>query len=237
VASTCQFSSAWSVKFSCPFASNKVSTRTPQKASATPRTPPQRRDQNALGQKLPDHAQPPCTHRQPDGHLAPPRGGARQQKIGGIGPGDHQDQADQRQQQKQRLRISEAKAVHPRASRQEDQFRQVGPLSIISGGDRDPLLKHRCNSRLRLAPIHARPQPRHHLKPVGMRIQERFSRRARVQAADIYADTLMLVEKVENLREQRRLEEKLGRLRDSLERRQAVAHESYVLQFIEDFPI
>ena len=37
-------------------------------------------------------------------------------------------------------------------------------------------------------------------------------------ATDIYADTLMLVEKVENAREQRRLEEKLRQLRNALNR-------------------
>ena len=38
------------------------------------------------------------------------------------------------------------------------------------------------------------------------------------KAADIYADTVMLVEKVENVREQRRLEETLRQLRKSLDR-------------------
>jgi len=38
------------------------------------------------------------------------------------------------------------------------------------------------------------------------------------RAADIYADTVMLVEKVENVRERRRLEEKLRQLRESLDR-------------------
>jgi hypothetical protein len=42
------------------------------------------------------------------------------------------------------------------------------------------------------------------------------------RAADIYADTVMLAEKVEDVPE-RRLEEKLKQLRESLERRQAVA--------------
>jgi hypothetical protein len=37
------------------------------------------------------------------------------------------------------------------------------------------------------------------------------------RAADIYGDTVMLVEKVEDVREQRRLEEKLSQLRDTLE--------------------
>jgi hypothetical protein len=39
------------------------------------------------------------------------------------------------------------------------------------------------------------------------------------RAADIYADTVMLVEKVEDVGERQRLEEKLKRLRDRLERR------------------
>jgi hypothetical protein len=38
------------------------------------------------------------------------------------------------------------------------------------------------------------------------------------RAADIYADAVMLVEKVENGREQRRLEEKLIQLRNALDR-------------------
>jgi len=38
------------------------------------------------------------------------------------------------------------------------------------------------------------------------------------RAADIYADSLMLVEKVENVRERRRLEENLRQLRKSLDR-------------------
>jgi hypothetical protein len=37
------------------------------------------------------------------------------------------------------------------------------------------------------------------------------------RAADIYADAVMLVEKVENKREQRRLEEKLRQLRHALD--------------------
>jgi hypothetical protein len=37
------------------------------------------------------------------------------------------------------------------------------------------------------------------------------------RAADIYADTVMLVEKVENVGERRRLEEKLKQLREGLE--------------------
>ena len=41
------------------------------------------------------------------------------------------------------------------------------------------------------------------------------------RAADIYADTVMLMQKVEDLRERRRLEEKLGQLRKSLDRQQA----------------
>jgi hypothetical protein len=40
-----------------------------------------------------------------------------------------------------------------------------------------------------------------------------------LRAADIYANTVMLVEKVENAQERRRLEEKLRRLRKGLERR------------------
>jgi hypothetical protein len=38
------------------------------------------------------------------------------------------------------------------------------------------------------------------------------------RAADIYADTVMLIEKVENVQEQRRLEEKLRQLRNALDR-------------------
>ena len=41
------------------------------------------------------------------------------------------------------------------------------------------------------------------------------------RAADIYADAVMLVEKVEDLGERRQLEEKLGRLRKGLELRRA----------------
>jgi hypothetical protein len=41
------------------------------------------------------------------------------------------------------------------------------------------------------------------------------------RAADIYGDTAMLVEKVEDGRERRRLEEKRRRLRKSLEQRRA----------------
>ena len=41
------------------------------------------------------------------------------------------------------------------------------------------------------------------------------------RAADIYADTVMLVDRVDNVRERRRLEEKLRQLRESLERRRA----------------
>ncbi len=37
------------------------------------------------------------------------------------------------------------------------------------------------------------------------------------RAADIYADTVMLVDRVDNVRERRRLEEKLRQLRESLE--------------------
>jgi hypothetical protein len=40
------------------------------------------------------------------------------------------------------------------------------------------------------------------------------------RAADIYADTVMLVEKVENVRERRRLEGRIKQLRKGLERRQ-----------------
>ena len=43
------------------------------------------------------------------------------------------------------------------------------------------------------------------------------------RAADINADAVMLVEKVEDVRERRRLEEKLRRVRRSLEQRQALA--------------
>jgi hypothetical protein len=43
------------------------------------------------------------------------------------------------------------------------------------------------------------------------------------RAANIYADTVMLVEKVENVGEQRRLMGKLRQLRDVLERRVRVA--------------
>jgi hypothetical protein len=43
------------------------------------------------------------------------------------------------------------------------------------------------------------------------------------KAADIYADSVMLVEKVENVHERRRLEEKLKRLRDSLEQRRGAS--------------
>jgi hypothetical protein len=38
------------------------------------------------------------------------------------------------------------------------------------------------------------------------------------RAADIYADTVMLIEKVENVQEQRRLEEKLRQLHNALDR-------------------
>jgi len=41
------------------------------------------------------------------------------------------------------------------------------------------------------------------------------------KAAGIYADSVMLVEKVDDVGERRRLEEKLRRLRESLEQRQA----------------
>jgi len=43
------------------------------------------------------------------------------------------------------------------------------------------------------------------------------------RAADIYADTVMLVEKVEALQERRRLEGRVQQLRESLERRQPAA--------------
>ncbi len=43
------------------------------------------------------------------------------------------------------------------------------------------------------------------------------------RAADIYADTVMLVEKVENVRARRRLEGRIRQLRESLEQRQAQA--------------
>jgi hypothetical protein len=43
------------------------------------------------------------------------------------------------------------------------------------------------------------------------------------RAADIYADTVMLVEKVEDVGERRRLEERLRQLRDVLDRRVQVA--------------
>jgi len=38
------------------------------------------------------------------------------------------------------------------------------------------------------------------------------------RAADMYADTVMLVEKVENVRERQRLEKKLSHLRDALDK-------------------
>ena len=41
------------------------------------------------------------------------------------------------------------------------------------------------------------------------------------RAADIYADTVMLVEKVEAARDRKRLQERVGRLRDALDRRVA----------------
>jgi hypothetical protein len=41
------------------------------------------------------------------------------------------------------------------------------------------------------------------------------------RAADIYAETVMLVEKVEQVGERRRLEEKLRQLRETLELRRA----------------
>jgi hypothetical protein len=41
------------------------------------------------------------------------------------------------------------------------------------------------------------------------------------RAADIYADTVMLAERVENVQERRRLEGKLKQLRESLDQRQA----------------
>jgi hypothetical protein len=41
------------------------------------------------------------------------------------------------------------------------------------------------------------------------------------RAADIYADTVMLVEKVENVGERRRLEERLKPLGDTMEQRRA----------------
>jgi hypothetical protein len=43
------------------------------------------------------------------------------------------------------------------------------------------------------------------------------------RAADIYADMVMLVQKVETVSERRRLEGRLRQLRESLERRRAVA--------------
>ena len=42
-----------------------------------------------------------------------------------------------------------------------------------------------------------------------------------VEPEEIYANTVMLISKVENLRERRRLEGKLKQLRDNLEQRRA----------------
>ena len=110
-ASTCQFNSARRVKFSRPFASSRVRKRMPQTANATPSAPPSRRQQDALGEQLADDPKPSGAQAQPHRHFALPGSRARQQQVGDVRARDGQDQADQRQQDVQRLRIRPAQAV------------------------------------------------------------------------------------------------------------------------------
>ena len=62
-------------------------------ASATPATPPIAREQNALGEQLPDQPAAAGAEREPHRELALPRRGPRQQQVGDVRAGDQQHRA------------------------------------------------------------------------------------------------------------------------------------------------
>ena len=64
--------------------------------------------QDRLGEQLTREPQPRCAQREPDAQLVPPRHRAREQKIGDVGAGDEQHEADDDENRRQRLLVPAA---------------------------------------------------------------------------------------------------------------------------------
>ena len=63
------------------------------------------REQQALGEQLPEHAPAARADGEADGDLLLPRRGARRQQAGEVGAGDQQHQSDHAHQDPQRLLV------------------------------------------------------------------------------------------------------------------------------------
>ena len=130
-----------------------------------------RRQQQAFGQQLADHAESSGAQTQPHRHFAPPRRRSRQQEIRDIGACNGQDQPHHDQQHVQRLRILSPQRIQAGRAFSDQQLRQIGPLPIVGCRRRDPLVKHRTQRGLRLHYAHARTQARHDFDPIVVRIE------------------------------------------------------------------
>src|SRR5262249_13501298 len=85
----------------------------------------QRREQDALGQQLPDQTSPPGADRKPHADLRPSQRRARQQQVRHVGAGDQQYERDDAEQPVDRGRIALATLHQPRAPRSRAQSRII----------------------------------------------------------------------------------------------------------------
>ena len=79
-----------------------TSASTPHTASKRPSAAPDRRQEQALGQKLADEPRAPGAERRANGHLAVARRRAREHQVGDVGAGDEQHEPDRAEQHEQR---------------------------------------------------------------------------------------------------------------------------------------
>ena len=128
--------------------------------SSAPSSAAGERDDQALGEQLPDDGAAGGAHRGPHGQLALARAAARQQQVGDVGAGDQQQEPDGSQQQPQPLLGRVADEVVAEGLDTD------GPPGF---GRRALALDRRAeghHARVRLGDGDAVFQPAHHVEPV-----------------------------------------------------------------------
>ena len=131
-----------------------------------------RRQHHAFRQQLADQAEPSGTDAEPHRNLPAPCRCPRQQQVRGVRARDRQDQADDGQQQVDRLRVLSPQAVEAARAFVNPQDRKIGALTVVAGGWRHPLREWRRERRFGLRERHPGAQPPHDAGPVEVRIRE-----------------------------------------------------------------
>ena len=170
-ANTCQFRFAFNTKFSCPFASNTDSDGDSPLADQDPEQAADHGQQQALGEKLADHARASGSQAEPHRHLAPSPCRARQQQVRDVGAGDRQNQPHHGHQHVERLRIAPAQKVHAAGGFLQVELGKIGALLVVRRGGGDEVLEGWFQRGLRPRQRDAGAKPSDHLDPIAVLVE------------------------------------------------------------------